>query len=797
METVRTFEMRLLRLTFALPTIFSLVATAIEATAADAPTKSPNGAKIYEQKCASCHGMAGEGTKEEYPMPLVGDRTERGLAKYIEKEMPKGSPEDCVGEEARQVAEYIHEAFYSRAALIRKEPPRIELSRLTVRQYRHAVADLIGSFRRASDIGTERGLRGEYFGARRFRDRDRALDRVDSTVAFDFGEESPAEKLDPRGFSIRWTGSIAAPETGEYELTVRTEHAARLWVNEMTQPLIDAWVKSGDDTEHRATIYLLGGKVYPVKLEFSKATQGVNNNNNKKKKTPPPVKASVALVWKLPEQAAEVVPQPYLSPKSASEVFVVTTPFPPDDRSIGYERGTAISKAWDQATTDAAIETAAYVAEHLAELSGVRGEGAEREKGLAEFCRKFAERAFRRPISQDEAKSLIGGQFAGDDGGNAGTAGVNPAAQDLDAAVRRVVLLVLKSPRFLYREANAGGGDGFDVAARISFGLVDSIPDESLLKAATSGQLVTREQIVSHVERLWSDRRAQAKLREFLLQWLGVDQPPDLSKDPKRFADFDAELAGDLRMSLDLFLDEVLMSDAADFRQLLLADHVYLNDRLGNFYGVELPPDAPFQKVALDAENRAGVLSHPYLLADLAYTSTSSPIHRGVFIARSVLGRMLRPPPEAVAPLAPDLHASLTTRERVELQTKPAACQRCHSLVNPLGFALERFDAVGRYRKEELGKPIDAKGSYETRDGEVVNFDGVRQLAKFLAESEETQAAFVEQLFHHLVKQPVHAFGPKVLSQLQKSFEKEGFNIRKLVIEIMAVAALPSQAAKQ
>jgi hypothetical protein len=215
-----------------------------------------------------------------------------------------------------------------------------------------------------------------------------------------------------------------------------------------------------------------------------------------------------------------------------------------------------------------------------------------------------------------------------------------------------------------------------------------------------------------------------------------------------------------------------------------------LNGPLAKFYGVDLPADAPFQKVPLDPEQRAGVLSHPFLMAGFSYTATSSPIHRGVFLARSLLGRSLRPPPEAVAPLAPELHASLTTRERVSLQTRPEACQACHAMVNPLGFTLEHFDAVGRFRKEEQGQPIDASGIYRTRKGETVKFAGVRDLAKFLADSEETHTAFVQQLFHHLVKQPIRAFGSQELPNLRQSFAQNQFHIRKLAVEIIADAAL-------
>ena len=195
-------------------------------------------------------------------------------------------------------------------------------------------------------------------------------------------------------------------------------------------------------------------------------------------------------------------------------------------------------------------------------------------------------------------------------------------------------------------------------------------------------------------------------------------------------------------------------------------------------------------------KERAGLLTHPYLMASFAYTATSSPIHRGVFIARSVLGRVLRPPPEAVAPLAPDLHPDLTTRQRVAIQTQPESCRSCHGMINPLGFTLEHFDALGRYRKEEKGKPIDATGSYETRSGETVKFSGVRDLAAYLTTSGEAHSAFVQQLFHYLIKQPIGAFGRQELPELRRFFVAHDFNIRKLMVEIMASSALTPRGEK-
>jgi hypothetical protein len=179
----------------------------------------------------------------------------------------------------------------------------------------------------------------------------------------------------------------------------------------------------------------------------------------------------------------------------------------------------------------------------------------------------------------------------------------------------------------------------------------------------------------------------------------------------------------------------------------------------------------------------------------LAYPATTSPIHRGVFLARSVLGNVLKPPQEAVAPLPAAEHPDLTTRERVALQTSAVACQTCHTLINPLGFALEEFDEVGRYRTVDTSgggaKPIDATGSYLPRTGEEATFRGARELAAYVATSRDAQEAFVQGLFHAVAKQPVRAWGPDTLPNLCRAFAASAFDIRRLLVDIMEVAAFP------
>jgi hypothetical protein len=754
-----------------IPTRFGALALAL-VVAVPAAGADPTGEQIYRKQCASCHGPAGEGSKV-YKEPLVGDRNKESLAGVIRKTMPEDDPGTLSAAEADRVAGYVFDAFYSRAARDRNAPPRVELARLTVAQYRNALADLVASFRPGQKPDDKHGLRGEYFDARGFRNDKRLIDRTDPELNFDFGTDGPGPKFDPFQFCARWEGSVLAPETGTYEFVVRTEHAIRLWVNDNKQPLIDAWVKSGSDTEYHVPLFLLGGRTYPLRLEFSKAKQGVDDT--KKLKEKPKVKASVALLWKPPGRGAEVIPARNLLPAKPAETFVVTAPFPPDDRSLGWEKATTVSKEWEQATVEAALETAGYVAAHLNELAGTKDGAADRAAKAKEFAARFAERAFRRPLSDDERRVFIERQFA--------------ATPDPELAVKRSVLLALQSPRFLYREA-AGLPEAYAVAGRLAFALWDAPPDAELLAAAAAGKLASRDEVAKQAARMLADPRAKAKLREFFLTWLKVEKAPDLAKDPKRYPGFDPALASDLRASLELFLDDVLWSEASDFRRLLLDEEVYLNGRLAKFYGADLPADAPFKKVKIDGGKRAGVLTHPYLLSAFAYTGTSSPIHRGVFVARGILGVTLKPPQDAFTPLAEDLHPTLTTRERVALQTKSTMCQSCHGLINPLGFTLENFDAAGRFRDKDNAKPVDATGGYETRSGKHVKFAGPRELAAFLAGSEEVHTAFAEKLFHHLVKQPVRAYGPGRLDALRESFAASGFNMRKLAVEIAVVAAL-------
>ena len=238
---------------------------------------------------------------------------------------------------------------------------------------------------------------------------------------------------------------------------------------------------------------------------------------------------------------------------------MIDTPFPPDDRSFGWERGTSDLQGVggrDHRRRDRGRDL------HRRPLAGTGRRAPTARRTACRSCatspKKFAERAFRRPLTGDEQRSFIERQFA--------------ATPDAELAVKRVVLLVLKSPRFLFPEV-AGGPEQFAIGVAAGARAVGfRCRTGNCSSAAAAGKLGTRAEVAKQAERMLGDPRAKAKMREFLLTWLKVDQPRDLTKDAKRFPGFDVALATDLRSSLELFLDDVLWSESSDFRQLLLSD---------------------------------------------------------------------------------------------------------------------------------------------------------------------------------------------------------------------------------
>ncbi|MDP3070953.1 MAG: DUF1592 domain-containing protein [Opitutaceae bacterium] len=765
------------------------VGAVLAACSGPARTSAARGERIYAAQCANCHGDKGQGVEGKYGEALHGDWPQSKLAHYIAANMPEDKPETLSPADAAAVTAYVFDAFYSPAAQARNHPARVELARLTSRQYAVAIADLLRQFGPATtEAAAENspGLAATYYNVAqrgRFDPAKLAHRGTDPAVDFVFPENGelrarlalPAidrpptpNSREPAGFSAQWRGTLLADETGDHEFVIRTPNSVRVWINAEpdgragSPPTLDINVSTPTDPDHRVTVRLLGGRRYPIAIDWWALAE----------KTGSPVVPALSLRWKPPHGSERPIPARNLSTAAVAPTFVVAARFPADDASFGYERGTTVSKTWDEATTAAALEVADHVVRRLDRLAGTRAGDSERARKIEVFATRFVAAAFRRPLADEEQARIVGRWFA--------------APADPEAALRSVVLLALKSPHFLYVDLPSPAA----VASRLSFGLWDSAPDAPLAAAAAAGALRTPEEVAAQAVRMTADPRTRAKLREFFHQWLQIRFVEDLGKDAALFPGFDAALIDDLRTSLDLFIDEVAWGGRGDFRELLQADWLIANDRIARFYGLPAPAGGGFARVAAPAGERAGVLTHPYLLAAHSYKAASSPIHRGVFLTRSVVGRRLKSPPMAVAFDDAHFEAGLTMREKVTRLTRGADCQGCHSVINPLGFSLEWYDAAGRFRREENGRPIDAVSEFLADDRTTVRFGGARDVAEFAAGDERAQLALVEQLFHHIVKQPARAYGPDTLVRLRDSFVASGFNLPKLLAEIAAVGAL-------
>lgn len=353
---------------------------------------------------------------------------------------------------------------------------------------------------------------------------------------------------------------------------------------------------------------------------------------------------------------------------------------------------------------------------------------------------ELAPRAWRRPIRDDERQRL---QEVFDVGMDTGY---------FFDGVRASLEAILQSPHFLYQieigepvEGRPGYHrlSGHEMASRLSYTLWQTMPDEALLEAAASGELDTPEGVAAHAERLFDDPRTHATVQQFYAEWLGLEQLPSLTRDIETFPSFTEPVRAAMAEETRLFLEHATWDEGASVADLLGARHSWLNEDLAAIYGVDVS-GAEFRRVELPAE-RAGLLTHPSILALTASPHETSPIHRGLFVLEQLLCLELPSPPDDAEIEIPALDPQATTRERYAQHTSDPACAGCHSLVDPMGFALEDFDAIGAHRTEENGLPIDASGGVPVLDVEDGAIEGGAQLGTALADAPETRRCVARQ----------------------------------------------------
>ncbi len=414
-----------------------------------------------------------------------------------------------------------------------------------------------------------------------------------------------------------------------------------------------------------------------------------------------------------------------------------------------------------------------------------RPAAASEEKACArKILATLARRAFRRPASDADVNPLI--EFY-DRGRQAG---------DFDDGVQRALEALLVAPDFLIRvETDPNGAapgtvyrlNDFELASRLSFFLWSSIPDDELLTLAEQRKLRDPVVLQRQVRRLLDDPRSQAFVANFGGQWLHLRNLETITPDPDVYPGFDESLRLAFRRETELFFDSVLRENRSVL-ELLDADYTFLNQRLAEHYGVRGVYGPQFRRVRLDdaaRANRGGLLGQGSILTVTSYPNRTSVVQRGKWILENLLGAPPPPPPPDVPDLKPKGRDGrlLSMREQLDLHRVNAVCASCHARMDPIGFALENYDGVGKWRTKDAGLPIDASGKLPNG----TKFTGPAELKKLLltGHRDEFITTVTEKLLTYALGRGLESYDAPTVRSIMREAAKDDYRLPAMISAVI------------
>ncbi len=408
---------------------------------------------------------------------------------------------------------------------------------------------------------------------------------------------------------------------------------------------------------------------------------------------------------------------------------------------------------------------------------------ADNRRRIAEdFAQAFMRHAYRREVTREEIKAvLVLAKQAVDDGGS------------FEEGVRLAVQAVLISPHFLFRWELDGKPDNprairslneFELASRLSFFLWSSQPDDQLLKCAQKGRL--RKNLGSEVGRMLKDTRAQSFVENFAGQWLELRNLDVYQPDKKLFPTFTPALRNDMRQETELLFAHVMRGNRSVL-ELLSADYSFVNARLAAHYGIPDVQGEKFRSVSLRGTSRGGILGHASILTITSDPNRTSPVKRGKYVLENILGTPPPEPPPDVPPLSESGEITGTLREQFVKHRQDPTCASCHKVMDPIGFAFENYDAIGRYRTKDNGIPIDASGKLET--GEP--FKNATDLRRILLNRKREYFArcITEKMLTYALGRGLEYYDKRTIDNIVTRLKKSNYRFSELVQGI--VTSLP------
>jgi hypothetical protein len=397
---------------------------------------------------------------------------------------------------------------------------------------------------------------------------------------------------------------------------------------------------------------------------------------------------------------------------------------------------------------------------------------------VQQFIHGFGKRAWRRPLTADE-EARLGAVFA--------QARVENA---LEASVQQLLQVLLQAPQFIYllEPSSLPAGsvtplDSWQVASRLSYFLLGSMPDAELFTEAEKGALLTAEQVDAQAFRLLQTPRARERIGLFFEEWMHLRNVDRLQKDPLLFPMYTLDLGPLLQQQVRLFATDVILDHGGTVADLLTAPYTFMTPELAPLYGVAPTPPGVFTPIELDPARRSGLLTHVGIMASLAKANQTDPVHRGKFVRERLLCQTVPPPPVNANITPPEVKPGSTTRERFSQHRADPSCAACHTLMDPIGLGFEHYDALGQWRDLDQGLPIDATGDVTGSDV-AGPFDGALELTQRLAESQQVKDCLAQTWLRFALGRSLTAADAGNLDVLNAAFADNSYKIAELMLAV-------------